>query len=191
MQQRCVQDSSISSQKKTGIKRKLDTDRQDVEGQRQMDSLRRRMKVSELFTIHNDQRGGSEAHASHSQREGDVADGYFMTQLLKLRMQQHEADGTSKPRGVVDVSQSLARKAWSPLCIAQNSKVWSMEHSVMLSGAQHLALQGWPRAKVEAAKALPSNKLKEMAGEGMVLQKLGMVMMCFWLNVDGPWWQTQ
>ena len=105
-----------------------------------------------------------------------------MTQLLKLRMQQHEADGTTRPGGVVNVSQSLARKAWSPLCIAENSKVWSMEHSVMLSGAQHLALQRWPRAKVEAAKALPPNKLKEMAGEGMALQQLGVVMICSHLN---------
>ena len=152
MQQRYVQDSCISLQKKTGIKRKLDTDRQDVEGQRQMDSLRRRMRVSATFSPYIMTSGVRVKR---------------MPQLLKLRMQRHEADGTTRPRSVVDVSQSLVRKAWSPLCIAQNSKVWSMEHSVMLSGAQHLALQGWPRANVEAAQALPSNKLREVAGEGM------------------------
>ena len=108
MQQRYVQDSCISSQKRTGIERKLDTDRQDVEGQRQMDSLRRRMKVSAKCSPYIMTSGVGVKRMLLTPRVRDVADGYFITQLLKLRMQQHEADGTTKPRGVVDVSQSLA-----------------------------------------------------------------------------------
>ena len=73
MQQRYVQDSCISSQKKTGIKRKLDTGRQDVEGQRQMDSLRRRMKVSAKFSSYIMTSGVGVKRMSLSQREREMS----------------------------------------------------------------------------------------------------------------------
>ena len=128
-------------------------------------------------------------------RERDCADGHFMKRLMKHAdaaptSSSSTSSSSLEPTGAIDVSQSLAYKAWSTLCIAQNSKLWSMKHAVILPGMYHMAMQGWSHDHVKRASTeLDSKQMKEFAGQGMALQQLGVVMMCYWLNFEAPWWQ--
>ena len=195
MLQLCPQDSSCTGASKSK-KRRLDTSapREDTEAQKQIDALTRRMGVTSKFSPYmfgSAQVGIKQMNLTP--RERDCCDGFFMTQLLKHASTKtaasSESESSPEPAGVIDVSQSFGYKAWSPVCLAQNSKIWCMKEGVMLSGSDHLICQGWSHDQVRVASSnLTSKQCKEIAGEGMALQQLGIVMWAFWMNYEAPWW---
>ena len=193
----CPQDSSCTVASKSK-KRRLNTSapREDTEGQKQIDALRRRMGVTSKFSpyvLGSSQVGVKKLNLTP--RERDCCDGFFMSQLLKHAASRSAASSGSEsslePAGVIDVSQSFGYKAWSPVCLAQNSKIWCMKEGVMLSGGDHLICQGWSHSQVRLASSkLSSKQCKEIAGEGMAMQQLGVAMWAFWMNYEGPWWSS-
>lgn len=92
----------------------------------------------------------------------------------------------------VDISQCVSRKKWSVegQCLTTQSLVYDFEHDQVWSPTCLLALQGLPVGDLKL-DTLSSVELKDLAGEGMFVPCLAMIITGVFLNVHAPWWETQ
>lgn len=87
----------------------------------------------------------------------------------------------------LDVSQSLHRKAYTQggvnRCLTTSSLLYSYEHDRIVTPLEMLYFQGYPRT-LKIPMSLSPSELKDLAGEGMTLPCLAMVMWSIWTTVD-------
>ena len=87
----------------------------------------------------------------------------------------------------LDVSQSLHRKAYTQAgvnrCLTTSSVLYSYEHDRLVTPPELLYFQGYPRT-LKIPPSLSSAELRDLAGEGMTLPCLAMVLWAIWTTVD-------
>jgi hypothetical protein len=89
-----------------------------------------------------------------------------------------------------DVSQGILRKPWGAFrTMTCSSLVYDFDRDQAVTPLELLALQGMP---VEAVRLAPQQKVSSfgrLAGQGMFLPDLGMVMLAYVCNPFAPWWK--
>ncbi len=86
---------------------------------------------------------------------------------------------------LVDISQNHGRRPLSNAMgvahtLTTSSKLYSYDQRRLLTGVEHLFLQGYPY-DVEVPSNLTDTDLRTLAGEGIALPCLGLIILCLWL----------
>lgn len=98
-----------------------------------------------------------------------------------------------------DASQCVSRSPWGlgVRCLAQNSIMYCYEKDTVLSGFDHLRLQGAPTDAAPPASGpdppasythVSDAQLRCLAGEAFTCPIVTCVVYAFWLNPWGVWW---
>jgi hypothetical protein len=89
----------------------------------------------------------------------------------------------------IDLSQCISRKKWGSegFCLTTTSLIYDFEMDQVWSPKAHLALQGHPVTDL-SLEGFSQSDLKDLAGEGMFIPCVGMLMLAIFLNPHSPWW---
>jgi len=98
-----------------------------------------------------------------------------------------------------DASQRVSRAPWGTglRCLTQNSLVYSFERDTILSGFDHMRLQGAPISCSPVAPPpgsvndVKDVNLRSLAGEAFSCPVVTCVAYAMWLNPAGVWWTPQ
>ena len=125
-----------------------------------------------------------------TERELDCIDTAWAARLASLSF--GAPPSVAKKDWWVNPTQGVQRSPWSDSVptLCRDTVLYNYEHNVVLSGADHLRLQGFPPGQVSpCGSATADDADRDVAGEAFTLPCVTSVVYGFYLNPDAPWWR--
>lgn len=162
----------------------------DPQWRKHIAALKRRWKVSNDFCPWTESPSFKGYGLAKTPRVLSILDGVAIEKSQGKRVTRRVLKNNLK-NTYVDVSQSLPRKAFTNSkgvnrTQTTSTRLYSYENDALVIGKEMLGLHGQPISTMTFPNEIKDNVLHELAGEGMAVPCVGLVMWALFLTAQFP-----